>query len=66
MKLYEIFKPQLSQMNRVNQELTYLLIEDQGYTTVKTILHWKAHSLLEKYKFVKGDQSKGMLPVFRE
>lgn len=66
MKMYKIFKNQLSQMSRINQELTYLLIEKQGYTVVKALVHWKAYSLLQEYKFLKSDQAPGMLPVFRE
>ncbi len=66
MKIYDIFKNQLSQMYRCDQQLTYLLIEKQGYKTVKSISHWKAYSLLQEYKFLKSDQALGMLPVFRE
>ena len=60
----DIFQKQLSQIFRQDQLLTYLYINSEGYTEVRTINHWRVQSLLVDHYFLESDQ-KSILPVFR-
>ena len=66
MKIRAIFKNQLSQMSRSDQQLTYLLKLKTGYTEVRCILHWEIQRLIETHQYVSGDRPNGVLPLFRE
>ncbi|CAB4129861.1 hypothetical protein UFOVP116_150 [uncultured Caudovirales phage] len=64
LRLRDIFKNQLNQIYRFNQDLTYLYITAEGYTEVRTVNHWRVQSLLYEHSFLESDQ-KAILPVFR-
>jgi hypothetical protein len=66
MKIRDIFKNQLSQLRRSDQELTYLLKTKPGYVEVRTVSHWRVQMLLQEYKYSKADQAGYVLPLFRE
>jgi len=66
MKIREIFKNQLEQLHRTDQELTYLLKTKPGYVEVHAISHWKIQRLLREYKYSKAEQAAYVLPLFCE
>ena len=66
MKIRTIFKTQLDQLHRRDQQLNYLLRTKPGYTEVRCISHWQAQKLLNEYDYRKADQTGYVLPLFRE